>query len=223
MGPQESSKPKTLIELRLVMRALCAMKLSMATPPINPNWITTLRLPIAPVTVAFLMSDTKWGLITAMVLALFLEITDILDGLIARKYNIVTQFGKLYDPFSDAFCRYTLFLGLYAIDSADLWMLLVIFYRDSAISFFRSVAASKNLVVGARKSGKIKAIVQGAGVQVAFLFLVLEKFYPEMSFEQVPWWTMLVITIVTAFSFVDYFFGYLPVLRKAWSEKPVKD
>ena len=123
----------------------------MSVPPVNPNWITTARLPIAPITVGCLLMDTEGGFIAAMILALVLEITDILDGQIARKYNIVTQFGKLYDPFSDAFCRYTLFLGLYAIDAASLWMILVIFYRDSSISFFRSVAASRSVVVGARK------------------------------------------------------------------------
>lgn len=192
----------------------------MSAPPVNPNWITTARLPIAPLTVGCLLMDTQGGFIAAMVLALVLEITDILDGQIARKYNIVTQFGKLYDPFSDAFCRYTLFLGLYAIDAASLWMILVIFYRDSSISFFRSVAASNNVVVGARKSGKIKAIVQGVGVQVCFLFLVLDKMYTVDWFGAVPWWSMVVVTIVTALSFVDYFFGYLPILRKAWNETP---
>ena len=192
----------------------------MSSPLVNPNWITTARLPIAPLTVWCLLMDTQVGFISAMVLALVLEITDILDGQIARKYNIVTQFGKLYDPFSDAFCRYTLFLGLYAIDAASLWMLLVIFYRDSSISFFRSVAASNNVVVGARKSGKIKAIVQGVGVQVCFLFLVLDKMYAVDWLGTVPWWSMLVITIVTGLSFIDYFFGYLPILKNAWNETP---
>ena len=142
----------------------------MPTPPINPNWITTLRLPIAPVTVAFLCYGTGWSLIVAMVLALVLEITDILDGVIARKYENVTKFGKLYDPFSDAFCRYTIFLGLYQVGAAELWMVLLIFYRDSAISFFRSVAASQNSVVGARKSGKLKAISQQSVSKYAFYF-----------------------------------------------------
>ena len=192
----------------------------MSVPPVNPNWITTARLPIAPITVGCLLMDTEGGFIAAMILALVLEITDILDGQIARKYNIVTQFGKLYDPFSDAFCRYTLFLGLYAIDAASLWMILVIFYRDSSISFFRSVAASRSVVVGARKSGKIKAIVQGVGVQVCFLFLVLDKMYAVDWFGSVPWWSMVIVTVVTALSFVDYFFGYLPILRQAWNETP---
>ena len=195
----------------------------MPNPPINPNWITTLRLPIAPVTVAFLCYGTGWSLIVAMVLALVLEITDILDGMIARRYQTVTKFGKLYDPFSDAFCRYTLFLGLYQVGAAELWMLLLIFYRDSAISFFRSVAASQNSVVGARMSGKLKAVSQAIGVQVCFLFLMLNQFYPQQLFVDIPWWTMSIVTIITTLSFVDYFIGYLPTLRAAWSEKPVSE
>ena len=195
----------------------------MSAPPINPNWVTTLRLPLAPLAVVCLWWDTKESVIATMIIAILLEITDVADGIIARKYKIVTNFGKLYDPFSDAFCRYTLFLGLFSMGHASLWMLLLIFYRDSSISFFRSIAASQSIVVGARRSGKIKAIVQGVGVQFAFLFIVLDKFLDEPNLLQFPWWIMAVITVITTASFLDYFAGYLPVLRKAWSEKPVKD
>ena len=76
--------------------------------PINPNLITTLRLPIAPLAVYALVSEYY---IIAAVLALILEVTDVADGHIARKYDCVTTFGKLYDPFSDAFSRYTLVKG----------------------------------------------------------------------------------------------------------------
>ena len=195
----------------------------MQPPPINPNWITTARLPIAPITVVFLWYGEGWSLVIAMVLALVLEITDIMDGVIARKYETVTQFGKLYDPFSDAFCRYTLFLGLYSVGAASLWMLLLIFYRDSAISFFRSVAATQSSVVGARPSGKIKAVVQAVGVQICFLFLILHKYYPTEGFDWVPWWTMALVTFVTTLSFVDYFYGYFPILKQAWSEGSLKE
>ena len=107
----------------------------MATkPPIDPNLITLARLPLAPLAVVFLVTDTMWGVVTAAVLALLLELTDLLDGKIARSYGVVTDFGKLFDPFSDAFSRYTLFLGLYAIGVADLWMIMAIFYRDSSVS-----------------------------------------------------------------------------------------
>jgi len=191
------------------------------TAPINPNVMTALRLPLAPVAVGFMIGETTWGFVAAAVLALLLELTDLADGWLARKYGQVTSFGKLFDPFSDAFCRFTLFLGLYAIGVADLWMIMAIFYRDASISFFRSVAAVRNVVLAARPSGKAKAVFQGVGTQIIFIALVIDQFYPGIAIlEMTPWWTMLIVTIVTVGSFVDYFIGNLPILRAAWADEP---
>ncbi|MBA2321092.1 MAG: CDP-alcohol phosphatidyltransferase family protein [Deltaproteobacteria bacterium] len=195
-----------------------------ALPPISPNLITALRLPIAPIAVAFATQQETWGYVVAAFLAILLELTDLADGWMARRYGYVTDFGKLFDPFSDAFCRFTLFLGLYAIGVADLWMIMVIFYRDSSISFFRTVAAVRNVVLAARRSGKIKALVQGIGTQVVFVALVLRAILPGQDWlERLPWWTMLVMTVVTAASFVDYFQANLPLLRAAWDAPPDED
>jgi CDP-diacylglycerol--glycerol-3-phosphate 3-phosphatidyltransferase len=191
--------------------------------PVDPNIITSMRLPMAPVAVAFLVTGTIWGTIVAAILALLLEVSDLLDGYIARRYHQVTDFGKLYDPFSDAFTRYTLFLGLYAIGVAQLWMVIAIFYRDAAISFFRTVAATREVVVAARPSGKIKALFQGFGMQFIFGFLVLSELYPEwQAIQDVPYWIMFVITLVTIGSFLDYFRGNLPTLRDAWENRPLR-
>jgi CDP-diacylglycerol--glycerol-3-phosphate 3-phosphatidyltransferase len=193
----------------------------MAVPPIHPNIITAMRLPMAPVAVALMVTESPWGFVAAAVVSIALELTDLLDGYIARKYEVVSDFGKLFDPFSDAFCRYTLFLGLYAVGVADLWMIIAIFYRDSSISFFRSVAAVRNVVLAARNSGKAKAVVQGVGTQICFLTLVLHAWYPEMGLADVPWWTMLVMTLFTVYSFFDYFVANIPLLRDAWNDVPV--
>jgi CDP-diacylglycerol--glycerol-3-phosphate 3-phosphatidyltransferase len=193
-----------------------------STPPISANLLTALRLPLAPLAVVLLVTHTTWGTIGAAALALILEITDILDGRIARGYGQVTSFGKLFDPFSDAFSRFTLFLGLYHIHVADLWMIVAIFYRDSSISFFRSIAAVRHVVLDARPSGKAKAIVQGVGTQVVFVTLVVFDVAPELPIpKDLPWWTMLVMTLVTVASFVDYFVGNLPILRAAWADDPM--
>jgi CDP-diacylglycerol--glycerol-3-phosphate 3-phosphatidyltransferase len=190
------------------------------TAPIHPNLVTALRLPLAPIAVGFMVVQTPWAYAVAAALALLLELTDFLDGWMARRYDVVSDFGKLFDPFSDAFCRFTLFLGLYAIGVADLWMILVIFYRDSSISFFRSVAGVRNVVLAARPSGKFKAVAQGVGTQVIFLALFVIAWFPELQWlAPVPWWTMLIVTVVTFVSFVDYLMGNLPLLRAAWNDE----
>jgi CDP-diacylglycerol---glycerol-3-phosphate 3-phosphatidyltransferase len=195
----------------------------MRRPLISANALTAARLPLAPIAVALLMTHSVSGIIGAAALSLVLEITDIMDGRIARTYGQVSAFGKLFDPFSDAFCRFTLFLGLYAIGVADLWMILVIFYRDSSISFIRSVAAVRNIVVAARTSGKVKAIVQGVGTQIVFVALVLRAWFPAWPIPaSTEWWTMLAMTVVTFGSFIDYLVGTWPILRAAWDDSPVR-
>lgn len=200
-------------------------------PPVSANIITAARMPLAPLAVVLLVTHTTWGTVAAAVLALLLELTDILDGNIARRYGQVSSFGKLFDPFSDAFCRFTLFLGLYEIGVADLWMILLIFYRDSSISFFRTIAAVRNVVLAARTSGKAKAIVQGVGTQIIFLLLVVRDLLPAFMPDAVgapqlavslAWWVMLIMTVVTVGSFVDYFIGNWPILRAAWSDDPIR-
>jgi CDP-diacylglycerol--glycerol-3-phosphate 3-phosphatidyltransferase len=192
-------------------------------PWISANLLTALRLPLAPIAVVFLVTGTTWGVVVAAALALLLELTDLLDGRIARSYGQVSNFGKLFDPFSDAFSRFTLFLGLYEMGVADLWMIMLIFYRDCSVSFFRSVAAVRNVVLAARPSGKFKAIVQGVGTQVVFIALVLFQVAPTLPIPHaLPWWTMLIMTVVTALSFVDYFVGNLGILRAAWADDPVR-
>lgn len=193
----------------------------MSSPPVHPNVITAARIPLAPLAVVFMVQDTPTGIIVATVLALLLEATDILDGQIARRYGLVTSFGKLFDPFSDALTRYTLFLGMYAIGVADLWMLIAIFWRDASVSFFRSVAAVRQVIVAARFSGKLKAVVQGVGTQLIFLFLLLQKVWPELGVpEAAPNVVMWGITLVTIGSHIDYFVGNLPILRAAWNDEP---
>ncbi|MCB9676540.1 MAG: CDP-alcohol phosphatidyltransferase family protein [Alphaproteobacteria bacterium] len=188
--------------------------------PIHPNVVTALRLPLAPIAVGFMWVQTPWAYVVAALLALLLEITDILDGWMARRYNVVSDFGKLFDPFSDAFCRFTLFLGLYAIGVAELWMILAIFYRDSSISFLRTVSAVRNVVLAARTSGKIKAVVQGVGTQLVFVLLVALAWFPELTWlEPLPYWTMVIVTIVTIVSFIDYFAGNFTLLRAAWNDE----
>jgi CDP-diacylglycerol---glycerol-3-phosphate 3-phosphatidyltransferase len=192
-------------------------------PWISANLLTAMRLPMAPIAVAFLVTRTTWGTVAAALIALVLELTDILDGRIARNYRQVTDFGKLFDPFSDAFCRFTLFLGLYEIGVADLWMIVLIFWRDSSISFLRTVAAVRSVVLAARTSGKVKAVVQGVGTQIVFVLLVIYQVAPELPLPtSLPWWTMAAMTVVTVWSFGDYFLGNLPILRAAWANTPTE-
>ncbi len=129
-----------------------------------PNAISVSRILLAIPTVVLLLRDEPLALLVAIILLNYLELTDATDGYIARKWGQVTDVGKLLDPMFDSLCRFTIFATLLTMDVLPLWMLLIFFYRDMSVSYYRAFAAQRNVTMSARISGKVKAVVQGVGV-----------------------------------------------------------
>ncbi len=140
-----------------------------------PNVISASRMVLAIPAAWCLMQDTALGYVLAMVLLNFLELTDATDGYIARDRGQVTEVGKLLDPLFDSLCRFTIFATLLAVGLMPLWMLLIFFYRDVSISYYRSFSAQRNVTMSARVSGKVKAVVQGVGVILVTIVLLSQK------------------------------------------------
>ena len=93
----------------------------------------------------------------ALALAFISELSDLLDGIIARRrYNMVTDLGKVLDPLADSISRLSIFLAFFQMGHANIWMILIFFYRDSLVSTLRIVAASRSLILSARKAAKLK-------------------------------------------------------------------
>ena len=129
-----------------------------------PNVISVSRILLAIPTVVLLLRDEPLALFVAIILLNYLELTDASDGYIARKYGQVTDIGKLLDPMFDSLCRFTVFATLLVMEVLPLWMLLIFFYRDVSVSYYRAFAAQRSVTMSARVSGKVKAVVQGVGV-----------------------------------------------------------
>lgn len=180
------------------------------------NIITFIRLLLGPIFVVFFYSNPLWCLVVSLIIALLIELTDLIDGIIARKYRNITEFGKLFDPFADSLSRFTVFIAFFGKGLAPIWMILIIFYRDSTVAFMRALAANRNIIISARKSGKNKALSQALGINLIIILRILGKLFPTIPAEWVSWcsWAiMLAITIVTAYSWYDYVRSALPVLR----------
>ena len=109
-----------------------------------------------------------------VVICVYSEISDILDGHLSRKYNTTSDFGKLADPFADSIYHLTIFFCFAQQNWIPLWMPMILLYRDLIVSALRMYALNKGLVLGARSSGKIKAIVQGM-CSILILLLILNK------------------------------------------------
>jgi CDP-diacylglycerol--glycerol-3-phosphate 3-phosphatidyltransferase len=187
-----------------------------------PNQVTMLRLVLSPVFIlCFFLGEIApsmglAGRIAALVVAVLFEVTDLLDGYLARRMGCVTDLGKYLDPLADSLSRFSVFLCFLVADFAAIWMVAVLFYRDSIVSTVRIAAATQNRSVAARASGKIKAIVQGAVILLLLCWDIAGNAgvaEAARSFGSVAFWSMTVVTVVTALSGIDYIAGHWTVIR----------
>lgn len=126
-----------------------------------PNKLTLLRIILVPFFVLFMLIEGS-PLFTASALAIFAiaSLTDMLDGKIARKYNLVTNFGKLMDPLADKILVMSAMICFVAVDKAPAWIVITILAREFLVTSLRLIAAGEGVVIAADKWGKIKTVTQ---------------------------------------------------------------
>lgn len=188
-------------------------------PSSAPNialWLTWARIALAPLfVVVFLHVPGRTGAVLALVVALLSELTDVCDGMVARRMGTVTDLGKILDPLADSVSRLTIFICLVKAGIAPLELVLLILYRDSVVATIRTVCASKGVVVAARWSGKLKAIVQAGGIlAILALHAVFGPAEPDWLAKGYAV-VLAVITVVTVSSGIDYVTGTWRVLSPA--------
>ncbi|MDD5922751.1 MAG: CDP-diacylglycerol--glycerol-3-phosphate 3-phosphatidyltransferase [Eubacteriales bacterium] len=135
-----------------------------------PNKLTLARVIAVPF---FIFCYMKEFFIAGLIIFIAASFTDMLDGKIARKYNLVTNFGKIMDPLADKVLVYSAFCLMVGDNTMSAWMLIVILAREFAIAGVRTVAASEGKVIAAAMSGKIKTVLQMIAVPLLLLFNAL--------------------------------------------------
>lgn len=169
-----------------------------------PNSITVVRIAACPVIFYLAMQPDALLLIAAFVLFLAAALSDLWDGYLARKHGIVTDLGKLLDPLADKLLLVSTFLPFYLISrqpdpltdlpwwgSMPLWVLVVIFGREIAVTLFRSWAAGRRgAVISAGQSGKIKAFVQNIFSGSFLLWLALVRIATESGWTTLGLWEL---------------------------------
>lgn len=174
-----------------------------------PNKLTILRVIMIPFFVLFLLSDLggeagKWVALALFVIA---SLTDFLDGRIARKYNLVTNFGKFMDPLADKLLVCSALICFVALDKLPAWMVIIIISREFIISGFRLVAADNGIVIAASYWGKFKTVFQ----MVMTILLIADLRGTVFSLlTQITIWVALILTVV---SLIDYLVKNQKVLQ----------
>ena len=154
----------------------------------------------------------------ALIMVLGFMLTDFLDGKLARAMGEVSTLGKYLDPFSDKISNMTIFMFFIATGYAPVWMVALIYFRESSVETLRTLAASEGLIMPARRSGKWKTALQGIGI-VAILVGALNPMATIIPNYQAFWnvfpqAVMGVITAITIISGIDYFVASKHILKK---------
>ena len=182
-----------------------------------PNKLTVLRVILVPVFMLFLcvplgLSDTLVRVIAAVLFALT-SLTDMLDGKIARKYNMITDFGKLMDPLADKFLVFGAMLGI-LVYCADLrpifvWAAAIVMLRELAVTSLRLLAASQSgAVIAAAWLGKVKTVTQVVCILCVILEPVILPFPLFTQYHLLSYVTIAAMIVMTIWSGVEHFTAY---------------
>lgn len=172
-----------------------------------PNKLTCLRMVLIPVFLLFFYAPFAAGRYLSLVVFIIASLTDTADGYIARKYDLVTDFGKFMDPLADKLLVCTALICLVDTQELAAWVVIIIIAREFIISGFRLVAADNGIVIAASWWGKIKTIVQ-----MALIIIMLLNISSWAVLETILTVAAVILTIV---SLIDYIWKNRSVLGSA--------
>lgn len=171
-----------------------------------PNALTILRFLLVPVFVYFLFGSVELDrMLIATIIFIIASFTDYLDGLLARKMNVISDFGKIMDPLADKLLVLSALAGLcwlppFHISKIVFWVVL---FRELLITVLREIYQRKGIVVAADKLGKLKTVLQMAGIIAALgIWSFVESISPTYHLVFELWFWM--IALITVISGINY-------------------
>jgi len=175
-----------------------------------PNKLTLARVIMIPFFVFFLLAPyfPEYGKYLAVVIFIIASLTDLLDGKIARKYGLVTNFGKFMDPLADKLLVCSALICLTGTGQLASWIVIIIISREFIISGFRLIAAQQQVVIAANYWGKFKTTFQ----MLMIIVLILDLDSPFFqTLGMVLTYIALALTII---SLVDYIYQNKGILKE---------
>ncbi len=180
------------------------------------NYFTFIRIIISPIFLIIYIYSEDLGIGVKFLPYILLgltaisELSDAFDGYIARKYNQVTDLGKILDPMADSIYRISVFLSFTQPPiNLPVFLVFIILYRDSVISTLRTVCALRGFALAARPSGKLKAILQAIAIFM-ILFVMIPESIGIMSNATLKFYSTAIVSVAalyTLFSGIDYIYA----------------
>nr|MBN2278540.1 CDP-diacylglycerol--glycerol-3-phosphate 3-phosphatidyltransferase [candidate division Zixibacteria bacterium] len=188
-----------------------------------PNKLTLSRIILTPVFMSFFLIDNAYSRIFGFILYVVAALTDIADGHYARKYGIITGFGKFMDPLADKILVSAALIALVSLGFARAWMVMLIIAREFYVTGIRSLAAYKGSIIPASTLAKLKTIIQMSTITFMLLVITLDAFF---SLVESPLKELLIFnrqevydillgaaTLITVYTGFDYTVKYYSMLK----------
>ncbi len=185
---------------------------------ILPNQLTVLRIALTPAFIVFLLfGNGSYNLIIASGIFAIAALTDLYDGMIARKYGTVSKWGAFVDPLADKILLSTAFFGLVMLGYLKLWMVLTVIFRDAVITGVRAYGLRKNKYIKTEKFAKWKTTFQISLISLILIYenLIHNPFGKSLKIEYqnivdqsgMFYAVMLFIVFITIYSGISYLIG----------------
>ena len=184
----------------------------------SPNKLTLMRIILVPFFFFFFFINTiPYHYIIALVLFAVASITDMLDGKIARKYNMVTDFGKFADPLADKILVISAFTCFVELDVVSSVFVIIVLFREFTVTSIRLVAAENGKVVAANMWGKAKTVSQMIAIIVVLLYGVVtyitqlseQVVFISTIVQQIILWISALLTVISGVIYIKDNFGFI--------------
>lgn len=167
-----------------------------------PNKLTLFRIFLIPVFIIVMLLNIQNQYLIACIIFIIASITDAMDGYIARKYNLVTDFGKFMDPLADKLLVISALICMIEKGLVLGWMVIIIVARELTVSILRAIAAADGKVIAASGGGKLKTISQ----MIAIPLLLLGAEFENILLINIGTIAILIATLLTLYSGWEYLY-----------------
>ncbi len=170
-----------------------------------PNLLTIVRFILVPIIFTLIMQEKY---LAAVIILIASGLTDVLDGTIARKYNLITDFGKLMDPLADKVTQIAILVSLTIRDIIPIWMIVIVFIKEVCMIAGASFLYGKDLVVSSRWYGKLATVLFYIAIGCS---LAIHYFGFDTHFDLYIYYIAILATIFSLVMYFQAFFrqGYL--------------
>ena len=190
----------------------------------TPNKLTLGRMIATPIFMATMLITFKYHYLVSLVIFALASLTDMIDGKLARKYNLVTDFGKFLDPLADKMLTTAAYLGFMFVYSARggsygwqmTTIVFIVLFREFMVSSLRLVTAKSGLVVAANIWGKLKTVSQMVGLVAALFFYTLMVDFGLVKFQEtfdmitiVLFWISAVLCVISGLIYLNECKSYI--------------